>query len=231
MMTALDHPLVQDYLDRLHAETARLPDPEGRELRMQIREHLTEALPARPSESEVRDVLDRLGDPVDLVDAAEGVDSRTGAARRRGREGARREPEGAWREAGALVGLVGGALLFWLPLVNVVLWVGGLVLLVLSRRWSVADKVWGALMLGLGPWLFLLAAALPWVMTTEACMSDEAGVVTCTGGGDGGLTALNIIVWVLTISYVVLYVGTLVRLIRAAARAQPSRMSETVVSV
>lgn len=241
MMTALDHPLVQDYLERLHAETARLAAPEGRELRMQIREHLTEALPEVPSESGVRDVLDRLGDPADLVAAAEGIGPGEGAGLRREREGARREPDGAWREAGALVGLVGGALLFWLPLVNVVLWLGGLVLLVLSRRWSVADKVWGALLLGLGPWLFLLAAALPWVMTTEVCMSEgtavpEEGpappvVLTCAGGGDGGLTVLNIVTITLTVAYLVLYVWTLVRLVRAAARAQPSRMSETVVSV
>lgn len=210
-MTVLEHPLVLDYLDRLHAETVRLPAPEGRELELQIREHLTEALPPEPRESEVRDVLDRLGDPSDLVDAAGG-----------GRPGEgptfRAERPDSWREVGALVGLVGGTLLFWLPLVNVVLWVGGLVLLVLSRRWSVTDKIWGALVLGVGPWLFLLAGALAWVTTAQVCETDAAGVTTCTGGGDGGLTALNIVTITLTVAYLVLYLWTLVRLARRAAR-------------
>lgn len=212
-MTALEHPLIQDYLHRLHAETVRLPIYEGRELLMQIREHLTEALPDEPSESQVRDVLDRLGDPADLVDAAGGARPGEGATLHAGRSD-------AWREVGALVGLVGGALLFWLPLVNVVLWVGGLVLLVLSRRWSVADRLWGALVLGLGPWPFILLGALAFgtAATTEVCLSDEAGVATCTGGGDGGLTVLNIVAITLSVAYLVLWVYTLVRLIRAAAR-------------
>ncbi|QFG68314.1 HAAS signaling domain-containing protein [Ornithinimicrobium pratense] len=221
MMTALDHPLVQDYLDRLHAEAARLPVPEGRELQLQIREHLTEALPDEPSESEVRDVLDRLGDPAVLVDAAGGVTPGSGP-------GLRSDSDGPWREAGALVSLVGAGLLFWLPLVNLVLWVGGLVLLVLSRRWNVADKVWGAVVLGLGPLPFILLAGLSWTTSSEVCMSEGAAVnpdegaappvvVTCTGG-DGGLTPLNMVVWALTITYAVVYVWTLARLIRRAAR-------------
>jgi uncharacterized membrane protein len=212
-MTALEHPLVLDYLDRLHAETVRLPVPEGRELEMQIREHLTAALPAEPGEREVRDVLDRLGDPADLVDAAGG-----------GRPGEgptfHAERPDVWREVGALVGLVGGTLLFWLPLVNVVLWVGGLVLLVLSRRWSVTDKVWGALVLGLAPWVAIVAGALAFVTTGEVCQTDAAGSTTCSGGGDGGLSALNVAAITLTLAYVGLYLWTLVRLARRAARAE-----------
>ena len=210
-MTALEHPLVLDYLERLHAETVRLGVPEGRELKMQIREHLTEALPDDPSESEVRDVLDRLGDPADLVDAAGGVDPSSGAV-------LYAQPDRPWREVGALVGLVGAALLFFLLPINLLLWVGGLVLLVLSRRWSVADKLWGALVLGVGPWLFLVAGALAWTTTAQVCTTDAAGVTTCTGGGDGGLTVLNIVTITLTVAYLVLYVWTLMRLIRAATR-------------
>lgn len=212
-MTVLEHPLVLDYLDRLHAETVRLPAPEGRELELQIREHLTEALPPEPRESEVRDVLDRLGDPSDLVDAAGG-----------GRPGEgptfRAERSDTWREVGALVGLVGGAFLFWLPIVNVALWVGGLVLLLLSRRWSVTDKVWGALVLGLGPWALIAAVGMSFVATAQMCETDATGATTCTGGGDGGLTALNIAAITLTLAYVGLYLWTLVRLARRAARAE-----------
>lgn len=213
MMTALDHPLVQDYLRRLHTETARLPVPEGRELQMQIREHLSEALPDEPTESQVRDVLDRLGEPTDLVDAAGGVDPSSGAA-------LETQPDNPWREVGALVGLVGATLLFFLLPINLLLWVGGLVLLVLSRRWTVADKLWGALVLGVGPWLFIVAGALAWVTTAQVCETDAAGVTTCSGGGDGGLTVLTIVTITLTVAYLVLYVWTLVRLVRAATRRE-----------
>ncbi|WP_134773121.1 hypothetical protein [Ornithinimicrobium flavum] len=212
MRTALEHPLVLDYLNRLHAETVRLPVPEGRELEAQIREHLVAALPPEPAESEVRDVLDRLGDPVDLVDAAGGAGPGEGPT-------FHAERPDAWREVGALVGLVGGTLLFWLPLVNVVLWVGGLVLLVLSRRWSVTDKVWGALVLGLAPWIAIVAGALAFVTTGEVCQTDAAGNTACSDGGDGGLTALNVAAIALTVGFVGLYLWTLVRLVRRAARS------------
>jgi hypothetical protein len=212
MMTALDHPLVQDYLSRLHAETVRLPVPEGRELEMQIREHLSEALGADPTEVDVRQTLDRLDEPAELVDAAGGTAPGPGLNEPGSQE------DSAWREVGALVGLVGSMLLFFLVPINLLLWVGGLVLLVLSRRWSVTDKIWGALVLGVGPWLFLLAGALAWVTTAQVCETDAAGVTTCTGGGDGGLTALNIVTITLTVAYLVLYLWTLVRLARRAAR-------------
>lgn len=223
MMTALDHPLVQDYLRRLREESHRLPVDEAYDLETQIREHLSDALGESPTEAEIRETLDRLGQPSVVVGAgttsaqADPQSPRPGRTTQPGDERTT-QPDGAWREAGALVGLVGGALLFWLPVVNLVLWAGGMVLLFLSRRWSVADKVWGALALGLAPWLFILAGALAWTTTAEVCESDAAGVVTCTGGGDGGLTALNIVVWAVTITYLVLYVYTLVRLIRRAAR-------------
>lgn len=212
MTTALDHPLVQDYLRRLREESRRLPVDEAHDLESQIREHLAAALGEDPTEAEVREALDRLGQPAALVGEAGGApeDDRSGTAAAR--------PDGAWREVGALVGLVGALLLFWFPFANVVLWLGGLVLLVLARRWDVADKLWGAVVLGLAPWLALVAGAMAWVTTGEVCMSDAAGVVTCSGGGDGGLTTLNIVAIVLTVVLAGLYLWTLVRLAREAAR-------------
>lgn len=217
MMSALDHPLVQDYLRHLHGEALRLPVPEARELEAQIREHLTAALGQQPTEAEVRQTLDRLGEPAELVDAAGGAVPGPGLAQPDRRE------DGAWREVGALVALVAAAVLFWLLPVSLVLWLGGLVLLVLSRRWSVADKVWGALVLGVGPWLVIVAGAAAWVTTSQVCTTDPAGVTTCTGGGDGGLTALNVVSITLTAAYLVLYVWTLVRLARAASRRPHGR--------
>lgn len=212
-MSALDHPLVQDYLRRLHEQTVRLRVDEGRELEAQIREHLTEALGDSPSEVDVLRTLERLGEPAALVDeAGGGPPPGTGPT-------LPPERSQGWREAGALVALVAAAVLFWLVPVSVVLWLVGLVLLVTATRWSVTEKVWGALVLGTSPWLVVLAGALAFAVDVQACSTDEAGATTCTGGG-GGLTALNVVAIVLTVAWAALYVWTLVHLARSAARAR-----------
>ncbi|GAA5162221.1 hypothetical protein ACFP75_07970 [Ornithinimicrobium tianjinense] len=211
-MTALDHPLVQDYLRRLHEEAVRLPVDEGRELEAQIREHLADALGENPSESAVREALERLGAPAALVDEAGGVPGPDAAA------GGVPVHDSAWREVGALVLLVGSALFFWLWPLAVPMWLAGLVLLVLSRRWSVADKLLGALVLGVG-WLApVLAGLMTFAVDAQTCSTGTDGQVSCTGGGDGGLSATNVVAIVLTVAFAVLYVWTLVRLARRAAR-------------
>lgn len=229
-MSTLDHPLVQDYLGRLHDETVRLRVDEGRELEAQIREHLTEALGDEPTEARVREVLDRLGEPATLVDeagggATPGPGPVPGAAHvpPHGRPA---DTAGPWREVGALVGLVGSALLFWFFPVNVLLWLGGMVLLVLARRWSVAEKLWGALVLGLSWLLPLLAGSMNFAVTTQVCVTDAAGNQTCEGAGDPGLSTLNIVAIVLTVLWLGLYLWTLVRLARSAARAEVVDYSE-----
>lgn len=250
MMTALDQPLVQDYLRRLREEARRLPVDDAHDLETQIREHLLEALGDAPADAEVRETLDRLGEPSVVVGAAAGTpwpgeradptgaggrwhDDPSGAYRTgedRGSQdrgtagtrgaGAAQSSDGAWREAGALVGLVGSLLLVWLPLVNVLLWLGGLVLLVLARRWSVADKLWGAVVLGLVPWLALAAGAAAWITTGQVCEMDAAGVESCTGGAGAGAGVSNLgaVTIVLAVALVVLYLWTVVRLARKATR-------------
>lgn len=236
MMTALDHPLVQDYLRRLRVESSRLPADEAHDLETQIREHLSAALGADPTEVEVRETLDRLGEPAVVVEAAGGAihqegssagfdgageHARQGEAQPDGAWQSETEQDSAWREVAALVGLVGATLLFWLPIVNIVLWLGGIVLLILARRWSVADKLWGALVLGAAPWLAIVVGMMAWVTTSEVCETDSSGVTTCTGGG-GGVTGLEAVSITLAIAFLVLYVWTVIRLARKAARAEVS---------
>lgn len=213
MTPTLDHPLVQDYLARLRAHAVRLPPGDARELETQIREHLGDALADDASEADVRQVLDRLGEPAELVDAAgaEAVGAHAPGA------GGAPSPSSPWREVLALVGLVGSGLLFWLLPVNLVLWVGGLVMLLLARRWSPGEKVLGGLVLGLSWWLPLLAFGTAVTTTVQSCSTDAAGVEVCTGD-DGGLTTLNVVVIALTVVWVVLYLWTVVRLARSAAR-------------
>ena len=58
MMTNLEHPLVQDYLARLRAQAAALPEGEARELVADIEEHFVAAeRQGRTSEADIRTLL------------------------------------------------------------------------------------------------------------------------------------------------------------------------------
>jgi hypothetical protein len=64
--------LVDDYLRRLAAAASGLPPDRRAELIMEIREHVQEALRQDPANDEtaVRNLLERLGPPEDIVNAA-----------------------------------------------------------------------------------------------------------------------------------------------------------------
>jgi hypothetical protein len=71
-MTVHTNPLVDDYLRRLDAAAAALPTHRRDELTSEIREHLEEALRQTPTGDEVtvRNLLERLGPPEEIVNAA-----------------------------------------------------------------------------------------------------------------------------------------------------------------
>ncbi|SHF06808.1 HAAS signaling domain-containing protein [Streptoalloteichus hindustanus] len=70
-MSHLDHPLVMDYLDRLTAAARVLPSSRRSELIVEIRSHLTDTMAniTSPSEAKIRQALDRIGDPEEIVSA------------------------------------------------------------------------------------------------------------------------------------------------------------------
>lgn len=70
--TALDHPLVRDYLRELDQALAVLPGDQAGELTEQITAHLDEALPSAATDEQVTAVLARLGRPADLAAEALG---------------------------------------------------------------------------------------------------------------------------------------------------------------
>jgi hypothetical protein len=70
--TALDHPLVREYLAALDAAIRDLPAAHARELREQITAHLDDALAADADDDAVADTLHRLGSPADLAAEAGG---------------------------------------------------------------------------------------------------------------------------------------------------------------
>jgi hypothetical protein len=163
--------LVDDYLKRLSRELSDLPKARRLELMDEIEGHIEEARSGleAESEAELRNVLERLGDPADI--AAE-ERSRSGVVHRRG----------GWLEIFALVGLlVGGFVL-------VIGWFVGLVLLWVSDAWTTREKLVGIFLVpgGLLPAFLMLSGALGGY--SESCGGEVDPVtgadinVVCTGG-------------------------------------------------
>lgn len=205
MMTMLDHPLVRDYLDRLHQETVRLPVPEGRELEANIREHLAEALGERADETTVRDTIDRLGDPAELVDAAGGARPAPGSAPAAG------EPDSGAREAAAIALLLGAAVLFVLWPVAIPMWIVGLVMVFTARRWTPTLKVLAAVVLGGAMPVVSLLVGFAGLTAWEQCEVTSEAVNTCA---DNDITTVGWVVIALLIAYLVLLVWTVIKLVR-----------------
>ena len=125
-MTATVDALIDRYLGTLAAELAGLPAARRQEILDQVAEHIAQARAGLDADSvaAVRTVLERLGDPADI--AAE-------ARERLGVPPAPARPASRALEVAALVALV-------IPFLG---WVVGTVLVWLSRRWTVGDKLVG----------------------------------------------------------------------------------------
>ena len=119
--------LIRRYLKDLREASRGLRRAERRELIAQIEELIRSALPAQPSESEVREVLQRLGEPEEIV--AEQYGSRS-----------QRSGMGAQAVSAIVLLLIGGFL-------GGVGWIAGVVLLWTSHAWTLRDKILGTLVL------------------------------------------------------------------------------------
>jgi HAAS domain-containing protein len=154
------HPLAEVYLRRLEHHARVLPRSERDELIAEIRDHVTSSLTPDSTEADVRNVLDALGSPADIVEAArpEHPPVRRGA-----------------REAFALVLLVSG-----LP--PVVGWLAGVGLLLWSPLWTARQKLLGILV---WPGGYVAALALPYSLDVETCRVPDPTdpAVDCTVSG------------------------------------------------
>jgi uncharacterized membrane protein len=117
-----------------------LPESRREDLVEEISSHIQVSSSEQPSEAEIRNVLDRLGTPEDIVDAE--LDDpqsppalQTPAVAPTLREATVREPLSTGDVAGLVLLLLGGALLF--PVGYLV----GTALVGTSRRWSVLARV------------------------------------------------------------------------------------------
>ncbi|MFI9825652.1 DUF1700 domain-containing protein [Streptomyces sp. NPDC052013] len=177
--------IAEKYLAELERAAADLPANRRAELLADVRSHIDVARAEARSTStgetdddaEVRTILSQLGDPQEIIAAALSdlpvvpADSGTPQA------------GSAKREAFALVLLITGGFLFWLvPVVSWIVWVIGLVLLYVSRRWTFGDKLIGAVGVALAP--LALSGSMLFAAGTEMCTSDAgAAVPECTTSG------------------------------------------------
>jgi hypothetical protein len=177
------HPFARDYLKRLKKVAKDLPRARRKELLEEIDAHLGEALPAGAGEVEALNVLERLGEPAQIVAEAESGSKRTPQAR------------AGTRELLAVILLLFGG---FLALVG---WFVGLHLLWSSRIWTTRDKLIGTLLVpgGLLPGLALAGAG---VQTCEggiepATRTHPASEIThCTPDISPTLRAVMIVTFI-----------------------------------
>jgi hypothetical protein len=191
MMTTT-HPLADDYLRRLEHSARALPRHEREELVGAIRDHLDSGLRPDATEADVRNLLDELGPPEDIVAAAR-------PAQPPARRGA--------REAFALILLVTGLppILGWLVGVGLLLW---------SPLWTARQKLLGILVWPGG--YILLLGVMGALANTRSCPVPADGPSgTATSCVSSGLSPWWIIVAII-IAAAPLLVATY--LYRAAGR-------------
>ena len=148
---------VGEYLRRLQRSMADLPVERRDEILAEIEEHIAEDLAERATESDVRNVLERLGDPADI--AAE-------ARERFGIKPTRR----SWTDPAAIILLLIGGF-------TIIGWFVGVVLLWISDAWTTRDKIIGTLVVpgglagGLG-----VALSVGFMANTVSCQVPGPGM-------------------------------------------------------
>jgi uncharacterized membrane protein len=155
---------VDTYLRELDRELHDLPAARRRELLEEIRDHIDSALEdPGAGEADVRNVLDRLGDPADI------------AAEARDRFEIRR-PKAGVREILALILLPLGGFLW------VIGWFAGVILLATSKVWTGREKVIGLLVLPGGLLPAFLFGTFPSRICSETIVDGRVVSESCSGG-------------------------------------------------
>jgi uncharacterized membrane protein len=190
---------VQAYLDELDRALSELPRGRREEIVRDIRGHIEVALADldNPSDAAVEQVLDSLGTPAEIAEAAylaeaDGIpDAAYAPETKYAPETAyeqRPRPRMATRDVATVVLLLIGGIV--LPVVG---WVIGLVLLWSSTAWRTRDKLIGTLLVPGGLLGALLLAGLGMVVVTStgSCETSQAAgaapATVCTSSGSGAV--------------------------------------------
>lgn len=173
-MTTTMHPLAEEYLHRLGTAAQGLPPQERDELLAEIRAHLQAGLPDTPGDADVRNLLDSLGRPEDIVAAAR---SESGGPPVADQPAWQPSPAGSptttspWGtlEILAVLGLTVGT--FLLPVVGPAV---GIVLVWVSQRWTRGEKTVATVLTVLPVLVITLGLAM---VVVTGSSSDQQGPV------------------------------------------------------
>jgi len=181
MTTHALHPLAADYMERLRRAGRGLPPARRRELLGEVEAHLSEAIDPSASDAEALTVLDRLGEPNEII-AAETRDPDELPNRR------------GTKEWAAIVLLLLGGFIFGIG------WFIGLVLLWSSRSWTTRDKWIGTLVVPGGLATSVLVGLIATgAATKKICRVTNGGIPHCTNVGHGTPSVLGIAVFALLV--------------------------------
>jgi len=153
-MNGTRHREVGEYLARLERSMADLPAVRRDEILVEIDEHISELLAENPraTDAEIRNALERVGDPEDI--AAEARDRLEISPVTRFRR-----PETSWTDIAAVTLLVLGSVMIFLfsrPEGMLVAWVAAVPLLWISEVWRTRDKTRVTLVVSAGAFSALL---------------------------------------------------------------------------
>jgi hypothetical protein len=223
MEHTVSEPLVEDYLRRLDAAAAGLAPDRREDLLSGIREHIDAAIASDEvtDEASLRALLDRLGEPEEIVaSAAEPGDPMPWAPPA--------APPVFYRRPGIALELTAVLLLTIGSLLFVVGWLAGVVLVWSSRRWTLIEKLVATLVFPGGPgfvaFLSLVAVGESSCVSTSvdvAGSSSPGSVETCTSSGlqlPAPYGAILVITWIVLPLVVA---GVLLHRARRRADAEP----------
>ena len=178
-MSTDDDQLVEDYLRELRNAARGLPADRRDELIEEITAHITEARQSDGSPLAVRNILDRLGDPADIVRAA--ADTPPGSPAWSGAPSSAGHPAGQPATQPGRAGALELAAVLFLLLGGIVIpvlgWFIGVVLLWMSPRWTAKDKLLGTLVWPgglLAPALLLVAGGAAGLLATSETICTTA---------------------------------------------------------
>jgi len=200
--------LVDDYLTRLADAARALPPDRRTELLSAIREHIDAWMSGNTGADEpaIRTMLDRLGEPDDIVAAAMEIDL---PERPTYPQTPDHGQQGLWLEWCAIFCLTAGSLL---PVFG---WLIGLVLLWSSGLWRRSEKILATLIFPGGPALALVgASALIGLATSSQCLTPH-GSPACAAFTQAPVLSVALLLIALTAPVVV----AIVLLNRARSRA------------
>jgi hypothetical protein len=184
--------LIADYLDRLRQASTNLPARPRAELLDDIGAHLAETVDPTADEAQVRQALDELGTPEEIVAAAV-TESAAEPTRSAGQPATRTGAELAYDVFTVLVLLIAG---FPLPVLG---WIAGLVMLWSGPRWGTRDK-----------WVGTLVWPVAAIVVVAALLADHVS--------HGRLVPVLLLGAVLAVAVLA---GGFAYLLRVAARSAP----------